>query len=47
MGDQARRFPVGLTVAVAVSLSILLGLGDGQLQGLDWKENLLTRVEAL
>ena len=24
MGDQARRFPVGLTVAVAISLAALL-----------------------
>lgn len=47
MGDQARRFPVGLTVAVAISLSILIGLGVWQLQRLAWKENLLTRVEAL
>ena len=47
MTDQARRFPVGLTIAVAISLSILIGLGVWQLQRLAWKENLLTRVEAL
>ncbi|RYG02496.1 MAG: SURF1 family protein, partial [Caulobacteraceae bacterium] len=47
MTDQARRFPVGLTIAVAISLSILIGLGAWQLQRLAWKEGLLARVEAL
>lgn len=47
MTDQARRFPVGLTIAVAISLSILIGLGVWQLQRLAWKESLLARVEAL
>lgn len=47
MTDQARRFPVGLTIAVAISLAILIGLGVWQLQRLAWKENLLARVEAL
>ena len=47
MTDPARRFPVGLTIAVAISLAILIGLGVWQLQRLAWKESLLARVEAL
>ena len=37
MTDRARRFPVGLTIAVAISLAILIGLGSWQLQRLHWK----------
>lgn len=47
MTEPARRFPVGLTIAVAISLSILIGLGVWQLQRLAWKEHLLERVAAL
>ncbi len=47
MTDRARRFPVGLTIAVAISLAILIGLGSWQLQRLHWKEGLLARVAAL
>jgi surfeit locus 1 family protein len=47
MTDAARRFPIGLTIAVGVSLIILLGLGGWQLQRLSWKEALLARVSAL
>ena len=47
MTDRARRFPVGLTIAVAISLAILIGLGGWQLQRLHWKEALLARVAAL
>ncbi|WP_312160203.1 SURF1 family cytochrome oxidase biogenesis protein [Phenylobacterium sp.] len=47
MTDRAGRFPVGLTIAVAVSLVILIGLGGWQLQRLHWKEALLARVGAL
>ena len=47
MTDRARRFPVGLTIAVAISLAILIGLGSWQLQRLHWKEALLARVAAL
>lgn len=42
-----RRFPVGLTVAVAVALAILVGLGSWQLKRLAWKEDLLAKVAAL
>ena len=47
MTEPARRFPVGLTIAVAISLSILIGLGVWQLQRLAWKEHLLKQVAAL
>lgn len=47
MTDRALRFPVGLTVATAISLAILIGLGGWQLQRLHWKEALLARVAAL
>lgn len=43
----AGRFPVALTVTVAVSMAILLALGVWQLQRLKWKEGLLAHVEAL
>lgn len=43
----ARRVPVGLTVATAIALAILLGLGFWQVQRLAWKEDLLRRVAAL
>lgn len=42
-----RRFPVGLTIAVAVAFAILCGLGAWQLERLAWKRDLLTRIEAL
>ena len=40
-------FPFGLTLAVAIALSILIGLGLWQLQRLKWKEGLLAHVAAL
>ncbi|HKR87742.1 MAG TPA: SURF1 family cytochrome oxidase biogenesis protein [Phenylobacterium sp.] len=40
-------FPVGLTVAVAAALAILIGLGVWQLQRLKWKEGLLAHIAAL
>lgn len=40
-------FPVGLTIATAIALAILVGLGVWQLQRLKWKEALLTHVAAL
>ncbi|MDG2521092.1 SURF1 family protein [Caulobacter segnis] len=42
-----RRFPIGLTVATAISLAILCGLGAWQMQRLAWKQDLLTRIAAL
>ena len=41
------RLPVGLTIATAISLVILCGLGTWQLQRLAWKRDLLARVAAL
>ena len=46
-GEPRRRFPVGLTVAVAVALAILVGLGTWQLQRLHWKQGVLARIAAL
>jgi surfeit locus 1 family protein len=43
----ARRFPVGLTIAVAIAFAILVGLGTWQLQRMAWKEGLLARIAAL
>ncbi len=45
--DPHRGFPVGLTIAVAIALAILIGLGTWQLQRLAWKRNVLERVAAL
>ena len=41
------RFPVGLTLAIAVGLAILVALGMWQLQRLTWKEALLARIARL
>lgn len=43
----AKRFPAGLTIATAIALAILVGLGVWQLQRLTWKEGLLARIAAL
>lgn len=40
-------FPIGMTVATAIALAILLALGTWQLQRLKWKEALLAHVAAL
>jgi surfeit locus 1 family protein len=40
-------FPVGLTIAVAIGLAILIALGVWQLQRLKWKEGLLAHIAAL
>jgi surfeit locus 1 family protein len=40
-------FPLGMTLATAVALAILIGLGVWQLQRLKWKEGLLAQVAAL
>lgn len=42
-----RRFPIGLTVAAAIALSLLIGLGVWQLRRLTWKEALLAKIAAL
>jgi surfeit locus 1 family protein len=43
----AGGFPFGLTIAVAIALSLLVGLGVWQLQRLKWKEGLLAHIAAL
>jgi surfeit locus 1 family protein len=45
--DARRGFPVGLTVAVAIAMTLLVGLGVWQLQRRAWKLDLLARVEAM
>ena len=40
-------FPVGLTIAAAIAMAILVSLGVWQLQRLKWKETLLAHVAAL
>ena len=42
-----RRVPVGMTVATAIGLAILIALGVWQLQRLKWKETLLAHVFVL
>lgn len=44
---RPQRFPIGLTIAVAICLAILVGLGVWQLQRLKWKEGLLRQIAAL
>ena len=45
--EGAPRFPVGLTVATAIALAILLALGTWQVQRLHWKQGVLARVASL
>ncbi|MEW5688014.1 MAG: SURF1 family cytochrome oxidase biogenesis protein [Pseudomonadota bacterium] len=47
MAGERRRFPIGLTIATAVSLAILVTLGTWQLQRLAWKNDLVARIAAL
>ncbi len=42
-----KRFPLALTLATALALALLIGLGVWQLHRLAWKEDLLARIEAL
>lgn len=42
-----RTLPIGLTVATAISLAILVGLGVWQLERLHWKQGVITRIAAL
>ncbi len=41
------RFPLGLTIAAAIGVAILIGLGVWQLQRLTWKQGVLAHVAAL
>lgn len=47
MSEKKSGFPIGLTIAVAISFAILCGLGGWQVQRLRWKEDLLVRIEKL
>jgi surfeit locus 1 family protein len=51
MATEAKKapsgFPIGLTIAVAIALAILVSLGTWQLQRLAWKRNVLERIAAL
>jgi len=42
-----KRFPVGLTLAAAFGLALLVGLGVWQMKRLVWKDDLLARIAAL
>lgn len=44
MTSETPRFPIGLTIAAAIAMAILLGLGTWQLKRLAWKETLLTQI---
>ena len=41
-----KRLPIGLTLAMLVSLAILCTLGGWQLQRLAWKTRILAQIEA-
>jgi len=45
--ERRARFPIGLTVTVAICLVILCSLGAWQIQRLHWKEGLLAEIAAL
>lgn len=44
--DPRRRFPVVLTLFTAVAFAILCGFGVWQVQRMQWKRDLLARIEA-
>lgn len=44
MTSDGKRFPIGLTIAAAIAMAILLGLGVWQLKRLAWKETLLAQI---
>jgi surfeit locus 1 family protein len=47
VATERARFPIGLTIAVAIAFVLLIGLGTWQVQRLHWKEGLLARIAAL
>jgi surfeit locus 1 family protein len=47
MTDAKPRFPIGLTIATAIALAILVALGAWQMERRAWKEDLLARIAAL
>lgn len=44
--DAQRRFPVVLTIAAAMAFAVLCGFGTWQLQRLEWKRGVITRIAA-
>lgn len=44
--DKRLRFPIGLTITVAIAMAILVGLGVWQIKRLAWKTQLLAEVAA-
>ena len=46
-GSAHHRFPLGLSLAAVVAFAILIGLGVWQVQRLQWKTDLLHRLDAL
>ena len=47
MTEPVRKFPIGLTIASAIGIAILIGLGVWQVKRLHWKEALLAKIAAL
>jgi surfeit locus 1 family protein len=47
MTSEARRFPIGLTIAAATLFAIMCGLGMWQLQRAAWRDRELARIAAL
>ena len=47
MSSTRRPFPIGLSLAAVVAFAILIGLGVWQVQRLQWKTDLLHRLDAL
>jgi surfeit locus 1 family protein len=41
-----RRFPIVITIATAIALAVLVGLGAWQVQRLHWKQGLLAQIAA-
>ena len=47
MTSEARRFPVGLTLAATAAFAIMCGLGAWQLQRAAWKQRALAHIAGL
>jgi len=47
MTEPVRKFLIGLTIASAIGIAILIGLGVWQVKRLHWKEALLAKIAAL
>lgn len=47
ISETKSRFPIGMTIAVVVSMAIMIALGVWQVQRMQWKEGVLAHVAAL